>query len=780
MLPRARRAAARDRAGASDRAAGAAAAAGRRAAPRRRLRARARVAPSRPRPPPRRGPVRRAPRRAARARCVRSRRRRADPAAAPGRARTRPAPHPSGGALPRSPHADGAPGRPGMGRRPGRAPDVARCPGVPRRRVPGRPPAPRKRTTAQTADRRRRRKEERPVYTGPAPQDHPHRRRHGEGAGREDGGRQEPRHHEGAHRARHHGHRQPDPRPAARDRDLPRSSATRPRSSRFEEEVVQEQTAESKPEDLVPRAPVVTVMGHVDHGKTSLLDAIRDDDAWPRARPAASPSTSARTTWTWATRKVVFLDTPGHEAFTLMRARGAKVTDVVVLVVAADDGVMPQTVEAMDHAKAAGVPIVVAVNKIDKPDAQPDRVKQQLSDRGLMPEEWGGTTVFVNVSAKKKQNLEQLLEMLLLVADLQELKANPKKAGRRAPCSRRGSTRGAARWPPSSSRTARCTWATPSSRARSPARCAPSWTTTAQRLKEAGPSTPVEILGLRRAARAGRPAPGRHRQREGAVDRRLPPAQAAREGDGRHAPRSSSRTSARAIAEGQLKELPLVVKADVQGSVEAVTDQLMKMPAGEDQAAHHPLRRGRHQRGRRAAGRGLQRGRDRLQRAARAQGRRGRRARQGGDAPLHRHLRRRRGDEEGHGGPARADHPRGAAGRGRGARQPSGSPRSARSPAATSPTARSTATRRCACCATTSSSTPARSSSLKRFKDDATEVKVGPRVRHRHRRLQRHQARRRDRVLHDREGQGDAGVAPRTTRARERCPWTCILSGAVR
>ena len=126
-------------------------------------------------------------------------------------------------------------------------------------------------------------------------------------------------------------------------------------------------------------------------------------------------------------RKVVFLDTPGHEAFTLMRARGAKVTDVVVLVVAADDGVMPQTVEAMDHAKAAGVPIVVAVNKIDKPDAQPDRVKQQLSDRGLMPEEWGGTTVFVNVSAKKKQNLEQLLEMLLLVADLQELKANPKK-----------------------------------------------------------------------------------------------------------------------------------------------------------------------------------------------------------------------------------------------------------------------------------------------------------------------------------------------------------------
>jgi len=173
---------------------------------------------------------------------------------------------------------------------------------------------------------------------------------------------------------------------------------------------------------------------------------------------------------------VVFLDTPGHEAFTLMRARGAKVTDIVVLVVAADDGVMPQTVEAMDHAKAAGVPIVVAVNKIDKPDAQPDRVRQQLSDRGLMPEEWGGSTVFVNVSAKKQQNLEQLLEMLLLVADLQEVKANPRKPAVGTVLEAR-LDKGAARWRRCSSRTGRWGSGTRLWRGPSRARSAPSWTT---------------------------------------------------------------------------------------------------------------------------------------------------------------------------------------------------------------------------------------------------------------------------------------------------------------
>jgi translation initiation factor IF-2 len=193
----------------------------------------------------------------------------------------------------------------------------------------------------------------------------------------------------------------------------------------FEEEL-QVDTVESNPEDVVTRAPVVTVMGHVDHGKTSLLDAIREARVAEREAGGITQHIGAYHV-TINGRDIVFLDTPGHEAFTLMRARGAKVTDIVILVVAADDGVMPQTREAIDHARAANVPIIVAINKIDKPNASPERVKRELTDLDLMPEEWGGTTVTVDVSAKKKQNLDLLLEMVLLVSEIGELKANPKR-----------------------------------------------------------------------------------------------------------------------------------------------------------------------------------------------------------------------------------------------------------------------------------------------------------------------------------------------------------------
>ena len=343
----------------------------------------------------------------------------------------------------------------------------------------------------------------------------------------------------------------------------------------FEEEVVKVQTTDSKPEDLVPRAPVVTVMGHVDHGKTSLLDAIRETSVAAGEAGGITQHIGAYHVDV-GTRKVVFLDTPGHEAFTLMRARGAKVTDVVVLVVAADDGVMPQTVEAMDHAKAAGVPIVVAVNKIDKADAQPDRVKQQLSDRGLMPEEWGGTTVFVNVSAKKKQNLDQLLEMLLLVADLQELKADPKKPAVGTVLEARlDKGRGPVATILVQDGTLRVGDTIVAGAVAGKVRALND--DHGERLKEAGPATPVEILGLQTL-----PEPGDQLMVVTDQLKAQSIVQFRQLKLREKAMASSSKIRledlGRAIAEGQLQELPLVVKADVQGSVEAVTDQLLKLP----------------------------------------------------------------------------------------------------------------------------------------------------------------------------------------------------------
>jgi translation initiation factor IF-2 len=316
-------------------------------------------------------------------------------------------------------------------------------------------------------------------------------------------------------------------------------------------------------------------MGHVDHGKTSLLDAIRETTVAAGEAGGITQHIGAYHVDV-GTRKVVFLDTPGHEAFTLMRARGAKVTDVVVLVVAADDGVMPQTLEAMDHAKAAGVPIIVAVNKIDKAEAQPDRVKQQLSDRGLMPEEWGGTTVFVNVSAKKRQNLDQLLEMILLVADLQELKANVKKTATGTVLEARlDKGRGAVATVLVQDGTLKVGDTVVAGAVYGKVRALVD--DHGARLKEAGPATPVEILGL-----ASLPEPGDQMlvvtdalKAQSIVNfrqmKRREKAMAA-------SSKIRLEDLGRAIAEGQIKELPLVVKADVQGSVEAVTDQLMKIP----------------------------------------------------------------------------------------------------------------------------------------------------------------------------------------------------------
>ena len=343
----------------------------------------------------------------------------------------------------------------------------------------------------------------------------------------------------------------------------------------FEEVVVKEQAVESRPEDLVPRAPVITVMGHVDHGKTSLLDAIRETSVATGEAGGITQHIGAYHVDV-GDRKVVFLDTPGHEAFTLMRARGAKVTDIVILVVAADDGVMPQTIEAIDHAKAAGVPIVVAVNKIDKPDSQPDRVRQQLSDYGLMPEAWGGSTVYVDVSAKKKQNLEQLLEMLLLVADMQELKANPKKPAVGTVLEARLDK---GRGPVATILVQDGTLAVGDTVVAGAVtgRVRALVDDQGARLKSAMHATPVEVQGL-----AGLPEPG---DQFLVVTDGLKAQSIVAYRQMKLRERAMSASSkikledlSRAIAEGQLKELALVLKADVQGSVEALTDQLMKIP----------------------------------------------------------------------------------------------------------------------------------------------------------------------------------------------------------
>ncbi len=340
-----------------------------------------------------------------------------------------------------------------------------------------------------------------------------------------------------------------------------------------EEEITVEEVEEEDITKLRPRPPIVTVMGHVNHGKTSLLDAIRDTDVVSTERGGITQHIGACKI-KLEKGEVIFLDTPGHEAFTSMRARGAQVTDIVVLVVAADDGVMPQTVEAIDHARAAGVPIVAVVNKVDKPGADPNRIKRQLQEHDLVAEEFGGKTICVNVSATKKQGLSELLEMLLLEAEMLELKANPdgpaqgtvieakldkQKGAVATVIIRKGTLRvgdfflggifeGKVR-------------AMIDEHGR--------------RVKQAPPSTPVEVLGFSGVPNAGDSFQAFRTEKEAkeiALKRRLQK----REEDLRASPHITLDELYEQIQAG-LKELRIIVKGDVQGSVEALIQSLMEL-----------------------------------------------------------------------------------------------------------------------------------------------------------------------------------------------------------
>jgi translation initiation factor IF-2 len=343
----------------------------------------------------------------------------------------------------------------------------------------------------------------------------------------------------------------------------------------LEEEMVLEVAKEETKESLKPRPPVVTVMGHVDHGKTSLLDAIRQADV---AGGEAGGITQHIGAYKIVVndRAVVFVDTPGHEAFTRMRARGAKVTDIVVLVVAADDGVMPQTKEAIDHAKAAKVPIIVAINKIDKPDAQLERVKLQLTENGLMPAEWGGDTEFVEVSAKQKIGLDKLLETILLVADLRELRANPDAPATGTVLeSRVDKGRGPVATVLVQNGTLKagdffiCGAVFGKVRAMFDDRGRP--------VIDAPPSTPVEVLGLQ-----GIPDAGDHFQvTDEAKARHIVEYRQGKQRDAQMARSSGARITLDQLHEqlkaGDVKELGIVIKADVQGSVEVLSEMLPKL-----------------------------------------------------------------------------------------------------------------------------------------------------------------------------------------------------------
>ena len=331
---------------------------------------------------------------------------------------------------------------------------------------------------------------------------------------------------------------------------------------------------EDREEDLKPRPPVVTVMGHVDHGKTSLLDAIRSTRVTNSEAGGITQHIGASEVEING-QKIVFLDTPGHEAFTAMRARGAQVTDIAILVVAADDGIMPQTIEAINHAKAAEVPLIVAINKIDKPSANPDKVKQELSEQGLLVEDWGGDVIAVPVSARQKTGIDTLLEMILLVAEVEELKANPnKRAVGTVVEAELDKGRGPVATVLVQGGTLKvgdpivCGVASGKVRAMI--------NSNGKRVKTAGPSTAVEILGLSEVPQGGDQfvAVPSDKIARSIADKRQ---QIAREEMLKSNQRMSLDQFFDQMNEGQVKELNIVIKADVQGSVQAVKQSLEKL-----------------------------------------------------------------------------------------------------------------------------------------------------------------------------------------------------------
>ncbi len=334
---------------------------------------------------------------------------------------------------------------------------------------------------------------------------------------------------------------------------------------------------EDDPETLEERPPVVTVMGHVDHGKTSLLDAIREENVTATEAGGITQHVGAYQVQVDG-KKITFLDTPGHEAFTAMRARGAQATDIAILVVAADDGVMPQTVEAINHANAAGVPIIVAINKIDKPDANPEKVKQELTEHGLVPEEWGGETICVPVSALRKEGLDNLLEMILLVAEMQEIKANPDRPARgivieaeldkgRGPVATMLVQKG----------TLKIGQSLVAGTIYGKVRAMMDYK--GRRIKKAGPSAPVAVVGLSEIPDAGDifQVMDEKKARTIAAKRRT----MKREEELRRTRKVSLDELFISMQAGEIKELNIVVKGDVHGSVEALGQALARLSTDE-------------------------------------------------------------------------------------------------------------------------------------------------------------------------------------------------------